>query len=213
MGKVVAEISMSLDGFIAGPKPSLKEPLGKGGELLHQWGFKLRAWREPHGMPSGETGPENDYIKGSFDREGAVIMGRKMFSGGKGPWEKDPNADGWWGDNPPFHVPVFILTHHERPRVEKKGGTSFTFVTDGIESALKQAKAAAGSKDVGIGGGANTIQQFLRAGLVDELTIHLVPVLLGGGTRLLENLGDAKLEKVEVVDFPPVTHLKFKIKK
>ena len=213
MGKIVAEISMSLDGFIAGPKPTIKDPLGIGGEQLHEWAFKLKAMRQPHGMPGGETGPENDYLKESWDREGAVIMGRKMFSGGDGPWENDPKADGWWGDNPPFHVPVFVLTHHKRDKLNKKGGTSFTFVTDGIESALKQAKAAAGDKDVAIGGGANAIQQYLKAGLLDELEIHLVPVLLKGGTRFLENLGNSKLEKVKVTDFPSVTHLKFHPKK
>jgi len=198
-----------LDGFIAGPKPTIKEPLGQGGEQLHEWVLKLEAWRKPHGRYGGETGPENDYMKEFFNRDGAVIMGRKMFSGNDGPWKDDPNADGWWGENPPFHVPVFILTHNKRQKVIKQGGTTFTFVTDGIDSALAQAKDVAGEKVVGISGGANVIQQFIKAGLLDELEIHLVPVLLKGGTRLLENLGDAKLKKVKVVDFPSVTHIKY----
>jgi dihydrofolate reductase len=213
MGKVFAEISMSLDGYIAGPKPTLKEPLGQGGEQLHEWVFKLKAWREPHGKSGGETGPDNDIMKESTANTGAVIMGRKMFNGGKGPWKDDSNADGWWGDNPPFHVPVFILTNHPREKVIKEGGTTFTFVTDGIESALKQAKKVASGKDISIAGGANAIQQFIKAGLLDELQIHISPFLLGGGVRLLENLGNAKLEKIRVIDSPLVTHLKFKVKK
>ena len=212
MGKVVANISMSLDGYIAGPNPTLEEPLGVGGEGLHEWVFGLEAWRQPHGLPGGETGPDNDIMIETTANIGAVIMGRKMYSGGEGPWENDPNPDGWWGDNPPFKVPVFVLTSHERETVTKEGGTSFTFVTDGIESALKQAKAAAGDKDISLGGGANAIQQFIAAGLADELEIHLVPILLGGGTRLLDNLGEAKLEKIRVIDSPQVTHLKFRIK-
>ncbi|MBX4197446.1 dihydrofolate reductase family protein [Candidatus Saccharibacteria bacterium] len=212
MGKVFADISMSLDGFVAGPKPSLKDPLGQGGEQLHEWVLKTAAWRKPHGKSGGETGPDGDIFEESFSRNGAVIMGRKMFSGGTGPWKDDPNADGWWGNNPPFHVPVFILTHNSRETLKKQGGTSFTFVTDGIESALSQGQAAAGDKDVSIAGGASAIQQFIKAGLLDELQIHIVPVLLGGGARLLENLGNPKLEKVRVIDSPLVTHLKFHLK-
>jgi len=213
MGKVFADISMSLDGFIAGPKPTLKDPLGQGGEQLHEWIIKLEAWRKPHGLPGGEAGPDGKIIEESFTRTGAVIMGRKMFSGGEGPWEKDPKADGWWGENPPFHVPVFVLTHHPRETVKKQGGTTFTFVTDGIESALSQAETAAGDKDVSIAGGANAIQQFIKAGLLDELQIHIVPILLGGGTPLFANLGGAKLEKTRVIDSPFVTHLKYNINK
>lgn len=212
MGKVFADISMSLDGFVAGPHPTLTEPLGQGGEQLHEWVTRLAAWRKPHGKAGGETGPDGDVMEESVANTGAVIMGRNMFSGGEGPWEDDPNADGWWGDTPPFHVPVFVLTEHTRETVHKKGGTSFTFVTDGIESALTQATAAAGNKDIAIAGGANTIQQFIRAGLLDELQIHVVPVVLQGGVRLLENLGDATVEKMRVIDSPLVTHLKFRIK-
>jgi dihydrofolate reductase len=150
MGKVFAEISMSLDGFIAGPKPTLKDPLGQGGEQLHEWVVKLAAWRESHHKSGGEVNSNSNVIEETLSRTGAVIMGRKMFSGGKGPWEKDPRADGWWGDNPPFHCPVFILTSHARETVKKEGGTTFAFITDGIESALSQAKAAAKDKDVQI---------------------------------------------------------------
>ena len=203
---------MSLDGFVAGPNPTLEEPLGQGGEQLHEWTTKLETWRKSHGLEGGETNPDSKIIEESIDNTGAVIMGRKMFSGGSGPWENDPRADGWWGDNPPFHAPVFILTSHERASVDKEGGTSFNFVTDGIESALSQAKAAAGDKNILIAGGANVIQQYIKAGLANELEVHVVPVILGGGTRLFENLGDAKLEKIRVIDSPEVTHLKFRIK-
>jgi len=204
---------MSLDGFVAGPEPTIDDPLGKGGVRLHEWVFKLKDWRAPHGRTGGETGPDNDVMKESTANTGAVIMGRKMFSGGQGRWKDDPNADGWWGDDPPFHVPVFILTHNQRESVPKEGGTTFNFVTDGIESALSQAKAVAGNKDISIAGGADLIQQFIRAGLLDELQIHISPILLGGGTRLFENLGDAKLEKIRVIDSPLVTHIKFRLKK
>jgi dihydrofolate reductase len=213
MGKVFADISLSLDGFVAGPKPTLKEPLGQGGEQLHEWILKLAAWRKPHGRTGGETGPDNDILKESTANTGAVIMGRKMFNGGKGPWKDDSNQDGWWGDNPPFHVPVFVLTHHPRQTVEKEAGTSFHFVTDGIDSALAQARAVAGDKDIAVAGGANAIQQFIKAGLLDELQLHIVPVLLGGGTALFANLGGAKLEKIRAIDSPSVTHLKLKIKR
>lgn len=210
MGKIISDISMSLDGYIAGPKPTIDDPLGQGGEQLHEWVIKTAAWRAPHGRSGGETGQDNDIMKESIANVGAVIMGRRMYSGGEGPWEDDPNADGWWGDTPPFHVPVFVLTKHKRETVNKKGGTSFIFVTDGIESAFSQAKKAAGTKNISIGGGANVIQQFIQAGLLDELHIHMVPVLLGGGTPLLENIGTKTLEKIRVIDSPQVTHLKFR---
>lgn len=212
MTKVFADISMSLDGYVAGPDATIKEPLGKGGEQLHEWVFKLAAWRKPHGMSGGETGQDNDVMEETTANTGAVIMGRKMFSGGEGPWEQDPNANAWWGDTPPFHCPVFILTHHARQTEEKKGGTTFHFVTDGIQSALVQAKKAAAGKDIQIAGGAQAIQQFVAAGLLDELQIHVSPVLLHGGVRLFENMGDATLEKIRVIDSPGVTHIRFRIK-
>ena len=184
MSMVKLDISMSLDGFVAGPAPTLEEPLGKGGEQLHEWIVRLASWREAHGQTGGERNAEDDLVREGRESTGAVIMGRRMFSGGSGPWEDDPNANGWWGDDPPFRVPVFVLTHHERETVPKEGGTSYTFVTDGIESALDQARAAAGEKDILIAGGADVAQQYLKAGLLNEIQLHVAPVLLGGGVRL-----------------------------
>jgi dihydrofolate reductase len=209
MGKVKAHLSMSLDGYIAGPDQTLEAPLGRDGERLHEWAFRLKSFREPHGMPGGETGPDDEVVA-EWQRNGAVIMGRRMFSGGSGPWEDDPNADGWWGDEPPFHCPVFVLTHYAREPVEKGGGTSYVFVTDGIQAALEQAQAAAGVEDVEVGGGADVVQQFLNAGVLDELNIHLVPVLLGsGGVRLLDGADRMDLELTRVVESPQVTHLRY----
>jgi dihydrofolate reductase len=212
MARLILDISMSLDGYVAGPNPSLENPLGEGGEKLHEWALRLASWRAPHGMSGGETGPDDDLFREGLERTGAVIMGRRMFSGGEGPWEDDPNADAWWGDNPPFHVPVFVLTHHEREPVEKEGGTTFTFVTDGIESALEQARAAAGDKDIAIGGGAAVAQQYLQAGLLDELRVHIAPVLLGGGVSLFgESEGGPELRLTQVLEAPYATHLTYEI--
>jgi dihydrofolate reductase len=155
---------MSLDGFVAGLNQTLEQPLGEGGEGLHEWALGLASFRDRHGMDGGEAGGDDEVMKESLAAQGAVVMGRRMFSGGAGPWEDDPNADGWWGDEPPFRVPVFILTHHAREPVTKQGGTTFTFVTDGIEPALEQARAAAGDRDVLVAGGADAVQQYLRAG-------------------------------------------------
>ena len=155
MPRFFLDISMSLDGFVAGPDATLEEPLGVGGERLHDWVLRLASWRSMHGLEGGETGPDDELSRELQARVGAVVMGRRMFSGGDGPWESDPNADAWWGDDPPFHVPVFVLTHHEREPVVKEGGTTFTFVTDGIESALEQARAAAEDSDVQLSGGAS----------------------------------------------------------
>jgi len=212
---VFIDISMSLDGYVAGPNQTLEEPLGEGGEQLHEWVLRLEAWREPHGLEGGESGPDGDLVRASIARTGAVIMGRRMFSGGSGPWADDPNADAWWGDNPPFHVPVFVLTHHEREPLEMEGGTTFYFVTDGIESALGQAREAAGDRDISIAGGAQAIQQYLAAGLIDELEISISPLLLGGGERLLDNLGDAEigLEQAGVVEGVGVTHISYGVVK
>lgn len=211
MGKLTLDISMSLDGFIAGPDPTLEKPLGEGGEDLHEWGIRTKAWREPHGHEGGEVNRDSEVMEETFAAWGAVIMGRRMFSGGSGPWEDDPRADGWWGEKPPFGSPVFILTHHEREPVEKEGGTTFNFVTDGIESAFEQARAAAGDKDVSLGGGADVVQQYLRAGLLDEMQVHVVPLFLGGGVRLFDGLDPGKLERVRVIDSPAVTHLKYRV--
>ena len=214
MGKVHVDISMSLDGFVAGPNQTLEEPLGKGGEQLHEWVIVLKSWRERHGLSGGETGPDSEVVEESVRDTGATVMGRRMFSGGRGPWEDDSNPDGWWGDDPPFRHPVFILTHHAREPVTKQGGTTFTFVTDGIESAFEQARAAAGDKDVAIAGGANAIQQFLTAGLVDELQVHIAPVLLGDGVRLFDQApANLELETTRVIDSPRVTHLKYRVVK
>lgn len=214
MGKVYVDISMSLDGFVAGPNQTLEQPLGEGGEQLHEWVVSLKSWRERHGLSGGETGPDSELVEESVRNTGATVMGRRMFSGGTGAWEDDPKADGWWGDDPPFRHPVFILTHHPREPVTKQGGTTFTFVTQGIENALEQARAAAGDKDVAIAGGANAIQQFLSAGLVDELQIHIAPLLLGDGVRLFDQApANLELETTRVIDSPRVTHLKYRVVK
>lgn len=210
MSKVFCDLSMSLDGYVAGPNQTLEEPLGRGGEQLHEWAFRLKSFREAHGMSGGETGPDDDVAREWMQASGAVVMGRRMFSGGDGPWESDPNADGWWGDDPPFHAPVFILTHHPRETVVKEGGTSYTFVTEGIENALAQARAAVGDKNIQLGGGGSVVQQYLQAGLLDELNLHLVPVLLGdGGVRLLDGVAPTELELARVVESPYVTHLRY----
>jgi dihydrofolate reductase len=215
MTKLTLDISMSLDGFIAGPNQTLEEPLGKGGERLHEWVTRLEAWREPHGLEGGETNADSEVVTEALAAAGAIVMGRRMFSGGEGPWEDDPNPDAWWGDNPPFHVPVFVLTHHERETVVKEGGTTFTFVTDGIESALEQARAAAGDKNVALGGGADVVQQYLKAGLLDELQLHVVPVLLGGGVSLFGRLAvdAAELEQTRVIASPSVAHLRYSVRR
>jgi dihydrofolate reductase len=213
MPRLISDISASLDGFVAGPNPSLEEPLGAGGELLHEWAFAAASWRESHGLEGGERNADSDVIDESLRATGAVVMGRKMFSGGEGPWEDDPRADGWWGDDPPFHVPVFVLTHHARETKVMQGGTSFNFVTDGIEAALEQARAAAEEKDVLLAGGASVVQQYLKAGLLDELQVHIAPVLLGGGTSLFDRLGlePLGLEPTRVIASPTVTHLRFSV--
>ena len=213
MGAVVCNISMSLDGFIAGPNQTLEQPLGEGGEGLHQWAFAAASWRERHGLSGGEANPDSEVVEETLRNTGATVMGRRMFSGGEGRWEEDPNADAWWGDDPPFGHPVFVLTHHAREPVAKQGGTTFNFVTDGIEAALERARAAAGEGDVSVAGGANVVQQYLGAGLLDELQIHLVPVVLGNGVRLLDRLDSERIEvqKSRVIDSPAVTHLSYRV--
>jgi dihydrofolate reductase len=212
MSKLTFQISMSLDGYIAGPNATLEDPLGERGEELHEWVLKTASWRESHGHSGGESNPDSDLLADSIQASGATIMGRRMFNGGSGPWDDDPNPDGWWGDEPPFRHSVFILTHHERDSVEKSGGTTFHFVTDGIESALEQARAAAADKDVAIGGGADVAQQYLRAGLVDEMMIHVAPVILGGGVPLFDQAaGLPRLEPAGVIDSPAVAHLRYRV--
>jgi dihydrofolate reductase len=207
MSETIIDISISLDGYVAGPNQSQDEPLGQGGEQLHEWALAVQSWRETHGKAGGETGADDDILRDSQARFGAEIMGRGKFGGGPGPW--DESWEGWWGNDPPFHHPVFVLTHHPREPLTLSD-TTFTFVTDGIESALEQAKAAAGGKDVLIGGGADACNQYLAAGLVDELLLHVAPILLGGGERLLDGTGPAKLECTEVVASPNVTHLRYR---
>jgi dihydrofolate reductase len=205
------DISTSLDGFVAGPNPTIESPLGDGGMQLHEWVFGLASWMESHGVEGeGATGPDDDLVREQLAQQGAVIMGRRMFSGGKGAWEDDPMAGGWWGDTPPFRMPVFVLTHHARETLVL-GETSFIFVTDGVESAYEQARAAAGGKDVAVAGGANVVQQCLAAGLLDELQVHIAPVLLGDGVRLFAGGEQARLEVVRVVGSPAVTHLKYRV--
>jgi dihydrofolate reductase len=214
MSKLRFNISMSLDGYIAGPNQSLETPLGEGGEGLHEWGTKLKSWREPHGMSGGEAGVDDDVMQETFANVGATIMGRNMFGGGPGPW-KGNDWKGWWGEDPPFHHPVFVLTHHPREALRMEGGTTFHFVTDGIEPALAQAREAAGGRDVLIGGGANVAQQYLAAGLIDEIELHVVPVLLGGGARLFDNVGESavRLEQVRAIEGSGVTHVKYRVLK
>jgi dihydrofolate reductase len=214
MSRLRFDVTMSLDGFVAGPNQSVENPLGVGGTELHEWAFPLAAWRRPHGLEGGEVNASTPVVEETLRNVGAVLMGRNMFGGGPGPWGEDP-WNGWWGDDPPFHVPVFVLTHHPREPLLMEGGTTFTFITDGIESALEQARRAAGDKDVVIGGGAAVIQQYLAAGLVDELNLSVVPVLLHDGERLLENLGDAglELEQVRAIEAPGVVHLRYRVVK
>jgi len=206
---IKSQISVSLDGFVAGPNQSIEHPLGEGGEHLHDWALKTAAWRESHGYEDGEHGPDSDVIAAAVAGIGAYVMGRRMFGGGEGPW--DETWKGWWGDEPPFHVPVFVLTHHARAPLEMQGGTTFHFVTDGIEAALEQARAAAGTGDVMVAGGASAIRQYLAAGLLEELQLHIVPVLLGGGERLLDDAGRPRLEPTEVVGSPAVTHITYRV--
>jgi dihydrofolate reductase len=209
MSKLKLNISMSLDGYVAGPDQSTENPLGIGGERLHDWVVALESWRERHGVEGGEVNASTPFVEDILGSAGATIMGRNMFGGGPGPW--DDSWKGWWGEDPPYHHPVFVLTHHPREPIEMEGGTTFHFVTDGIESALEQAQAAAGDKSVSLGGGASVANQYLAAGRLDELVISLVPIFLGGGARLFENLGDAtaRLEQVEAVAAPGVTHLRY----
>jgi len=208
MSQVTANITMSLDGYVAGPNPTQDEPLGKGGEELHEWAFASEAWNKQHGRSGGERNADSEVIEAITRNVGANIMGRNMF-GPTGEW--DESWQGWWGDDPPFHVPVYVLTHHPREPLEMQGGTTFYFVTDGIESALEQARAAAGDGDIMIAGGASAINQYLAAGLLDELQIHIAPRILGGGERLLVDVGEPKLEPIEVVASPLVTHVKYRV--
>jgi dihydrofolate reductase len=209
MSKVrVGAFFLSLDGFGAGPEQSLENPAGVNGKALHEWAFKTRTFRAMFGQQGGETGTDDEFAARSFKNVGAWIIGRNMFGPVRGPWP-DESWKGWWGDNPPYHVPVFVLTHYSRPPLVMEGSTIFHFVADGIESALRQAREAAGGKDLRIGGGVSTIQQYLRARLIDELHLAITPVFLGAGENLfagldLRALGYACSERVST---PSTIHL------
>jgi dihydrofolate reductase len=211
MSKLRFRISMSLDGFVAGPNQSVETPLGIGGMRLHEWVFPLAVFRTMHGMEGGVVNENTAVVEESFANIGATIMGRNMFGGHPGPWNAQNPWNGWWGSNPPFHHPVFVLTHHAREPLALEGGTTFTFVTGGIAAALEQARLAAVGKDIALGGGAHVAQQYLAAGLVDEMLISLVPILLGSGERLFDGIGDNMhgLALVRTIATPEVVHLKF----
>ena len=201
MSAVTCQISMSLDGFVAGPDQSEADPLGRRGMELHEWAY-----------PADDSAPDpiDAEVKDRWsDGVGAFVMGRNMFTPGRGAW--DHGWKGWWGDEPPYHAPVFVLTHHARPPLEMDGGTTFLFVTDGIEAALSAARSAAGSDDVAIAGGASTVRQYLAAGLLDELHLHIVPVLLGAGERLFDDVGEVRFEPGEVVATPAATHVRYRV--
>jgi dihydrofolate reductase len=210
MSKLRLRISLSLDGYVAGPNQSVQNPLGEGGEELHQWIFPLAAWRKPHGLEGGKTDESTPVLEEELRNIGATIMGRNMFGGHPGPWDRANPWKGWWGARPPFHHPVFVVTTHARPPLEMEGGTVFTFVTEGIEQAYDLARRAASGKDVALAGGANIAQQYLNAGLVDEMQLHIAPILLGSGQRLFDGVKDLHgLALVQTVAAPNVTHLKF----
>jgi dihydrofolate reductase len=212
MSEVQASIAVSLDGFVAGPHPSLENPLGEDGERLHEWLFGLEIFRRTHGEKGGEVNASTPIVEDFIEGKGAFVMGRNMFGGGPGDWG-DESWRGWWGEDPPYHAPVFVLTNYPREPLPMQGGTTFYFVTDGIESALEQARAAAGERDVLIAGGASAVQQYLAVGLLDQLTVSVAPVLLGGGTRLFADGATAELEQVAVVEAPGVAHLRYRVRR
>lgn len=211
MARLRFTISMSLDGYVAGPDQRPDQALGRGGESLHDWVVRLRSWREMHGMEGGAEGVDDEVVRESTANVGATIMGRNMFGGHPGPWDAEKPWRGWWGDRPPFKHQVFVITHHPREPLRFDNGTTFNFVTDGIDWALEQAKRAAGGGDVALGGGADVANQYLAAGLVDEMELHVVPILLGGGARLLDDVGTDMhgLSLVRAVQGEDVVHLRF----
>ena len=210
----VHSFSISIDGFGAGPDQDLQNPLGVGGLKVFDWFFPTRTWQRMHGNADGETGVDDDIAARGFENIGAYILGRNMFGPVRGPWP-DESWKGWWGDEPPYHSPVFVLTHHARAPLEMKGGTTFHFVTDGIHSALEQARTAAGDKDVRLGGGVSTIRQYLSSGLIDELHLAIVPVLLGDGENLFAGLDLPALgyECVERIEGARATHVTIELRK
>ena len=214
MSRLFFDISMSLDGFITGPDPGPEQGLGRGGETLHQWAVELRSFHERHGREGlGDEGRDSDILDEAFERTGSWVMGRNMFDPVGGPWDEN-SMQGWWGDDPPFKGPVYVVTHHEREPLQL-GGTTFTFVTEGVESAVEQARSNAGGKDVALAGGAKVFQQALRAGLVDEFQLHIVPILLGDGTRLFEEgAPPIEFEISRVLESgAPVTHVLYEVRR
>lgn len=211
MGIVRFQVSVSLDGFLAGPDQSLEDPLGVGGMGLHAWMLELEAWRRSQGLDGGVVNASTPVVEAAMADVGAVVMGRNMFGGGRGPWRTDPPWTGWWGEDPPYHAPVFVLTHHPREPVEMQGGTTFSFVTDGIDRALDLARDAAGERDVLLAGGADVLNQFLAAELVDRFELHVAPIILGDGERLFVEVGHPSLEQVRVIEAPGVTHLAYRV--
>ena len=204
----VQSFSVSLDGYGAGPDQDLEHPLGVGGEALFDWAFATRTWQRMHGTGAGETGVDDDFAARGFENVGAWILGRNMFGPVRGPWP-DERWRGWWGEEPPYHVPVFVLTHHPRPPLAMKGGTEFRFVTEGIHAALEQALAAADGRDVRLGGGVGTVREYLSAGLVDELHLAVRPVQMGSGEHLWKDLDLAALgyECIKTVPGERATHV------
>jgi dihydrofolate reductase len=213
MSKLRLNITMSVDGYVAGPNQSLDHPLGEGADTIHDWATNTKSFREMHGDGGGDTGINSDAVAAMLENVGATIMGRNMFGGGGGPWGKEP-WNGWWGDTPPFHMPVFVLTHHEREPLALKGGTTFTFVTNGIDAALTKARDAAGTKDILIGGGASVANQYLAAGLIEEIDLHIAPIVLGDGARLFADLpeGVLGLEQLHAIEGPGVMHVRYRVK-
>ena len=207
---VTLDITMSLDGFVAGPNQTVEDPLGENGMLLHEWVFPLKTFREQHGGEGGEENEDDALLARNLAPVGATVMGRRMFSGGEGPWESDANAGGWWGDDPPFRTAVFVVTHHPREPVTFANGTEFHFVTDGVESAVAQAREAAAGKDVRVSGGASVATQAFDLGLLDRIDLHVAPLLLGSGARLFDGARFAKLELVESSSSPRVAHLSYR---
>jgi dihydrofolate reductase len=202
---------MSLDGYVAGPRQSLENPLGSGGPDLHEWFFPLKAFREMHGEQGGDVNASTAVVEERLANIGATIMGRNMFGPVRGPWPEDAWR-GWWGEDPPFKRPVFVLTHYPREPLQMQGGTVFHFVSDGIESALRQAIDAAQGRDVALAGGASVVNQYLAAGLVDEIDISIAPLILGAGERLFAGLdGPFKLKQIRAVDAPGVTHIRYSL--
>jgi len=212
MSKLRLGITMSLDGYVAGPDQSEENPLGVGGMELHEWVFPLKAFREEHGGEGGEVNESSAVVEERRANIGATIMGRNMFGPVRGPWP-DESWRGWWGEDPPYHHPVFVLTHHPREPLEMQGGTTFHFVSDGVESALAQARDAAEGRDIWLAGGASAVNQYLAAGLVDEIDISIAPLILGSGERLFEGVGRGalKLRQIRAVDAPGVTHIKYEV--